>query len=230
MRTSIATSITTSLLVTLVATASASAQSFAKPPGAPPPASITAERGGDQREIRDLLRDALTARRQASLAAFARYVDTGSFPANVHKAGELNVWRDAQGRYCAAAAIIRASGKTALVDKVAADNNFIVLGDVKQGPLLDWILTSGLTQEEIALIQRPFRGTSKQPLEESGEIAGAGVVDPTMRDAEQVRLMGLYRGIQTTLTRNFNASIETAIARLMKNPTLMQRWLAETGA
>ena len=41
------------------------------------------------------------------------------------------------------------SGEHALVGKVARESNFIRLGDVKSGPLMDWMLMSGLTQEEI---------------------------------------------------------------------------------
>ena len=98
----------------------------------------------------------LIQNRAANLARFRAYQQKGSFPSNVYTGSALNVWRDEDGKLCAAATIIRASGQTALVDQTAEDDNFIRLASVTSGPMMDWILTSGLTQAELALIQRPF--------------------------------------------------------------------------
>ena len=39
--------------------------------------------------------------------------------------------------------------------QIARDNNFIRLGEVTSGPVYQWMLRSGLTIEEIALVQLP---------------------------------------------------------------------------
>ena len=64
-----------------------------------------------------------------------------------------SMFRDPSGRLCAMASLIDGSGRGDLVDEVARTNNHLRLADVHDGPLLDWMLHSGLTQEEIALVQ-----------------------------------------------------------------------------
>jgi hypothetical protein len=170
---------------------------------------------------RAALRIKLVEQRAANLARFRAYQTAGVFPSNTYELGQLNVWRDRDGHFCAAATIIRNSGQTALVDQVATDNNFIRLADVKQGPLLDWILTSGLTQEEIVAIQRPFRPVSNRPhLEPATPVA----VDPDLRTAETRRLAALYQQIDAQIVANATASLDLAVDRLMAHPDLSRRF------
>lgn len=51
--------------------------------------------------------------------------------------------------------LIWEDGEQDLVRLSAATQNGVLLGDVSEGPLLDWMLTSGLTQAEAAFIQGP---------------------------------------------------------------------------
>ena len=180
--------ITTSLLLaaTLVTSAFAGPASQPHPDHAPtgtptplalaPVADAVADAGKADRPIEPdafaapaVLRDRATVRamlavvRAHNLAAFHAYAAAGVYPSNIYTDGELNVWRDDDGHFCAAATMIRASGEIALTDRVADQTNNIKLGDVTQGPLMDWMLTSGLTQDEVALIQRPFNPVASRP-------------------------------------------------------------------
>ena len=166
---------------------------------------------------RDALRAKLIANRTKNLAAFRAYQTAGVFPSNVYTQSSLNVWRDDDGHFCAAATIIRTSGNVALVDQVAEQNNFIRLADVTQGPVMDWILTSGFTQAELVLIQRPFRPVTKPDLAK---------IDPKLRTAETARLAKLYQRIDATLVRNRKRSIELALDRLMQHPAAARALLA----
>ena len=161
---------------------------------------------------RAAVRDALIKARHRNLSAFRQYQKKGVFPSNTYSDKTLNVWRDADGHFCAAATIIRASGDVALVDRVAEQTNFIRLADVTQGPLMDWILTSGFTQEEIAAIQAPFVPVSepKQPQ----------IVDAKRRKAEDARLRATYKTVDRMLVANEKKTIEVAVDRLMKHPDL----------
>jgi hypothetical protein len=161
---------------------------------------------------RDSVRAALIRARQRNLAAFRAYQKKGVFPSNTFSDDKLNVWRDADGHFCAAATIIRASGMTELVDRVADQNNFIKLADVTQGPLMDWILTSGFTQEEIAAIQEPF-----MPIRDPQQ---PKVVDAKLRATENARLIARYKVVDRMLVRNEKKSLELAVDRLMKHPDL----------
>jgi hypothetical protein len=160
---------------------------------------------------RAAVRDALIKARHRNLSAFRQYQKKGVFPSNTFSDKTLNVWRDADGHFCAAATIIRSSD-AALVDRVAEQNNFIRLANVTQGPLMDWILTSGFTQEEIDAIQAPFVPVSepKQPQ----------IVDARRRKAEDARLRAKYKVVDRMLVANENKSLEIAVDRLMKHPDL----------
>jgi hypothetical protein len=158
---------------------------------------------------RTAVRDALVRARAANLAAFRAYQQKGVFPSNTFSDGKLNVWRDDDGHLCAAATIIDASGQHDLVARVADQTNFIRLADVKQGPLMDWILTSGFTQEEIAAIQEPF-----MPVRNNSR------VDPGLRTTENDRLRAKYAAVDKMLVANQKASLDLAVDRLMKHQQL----------
>jgi hypothetical protein len=203
---------------------------FAQPPPAAAHADVyeapNALRVAPHRTLdRASIRAALVQARTRNLAAFRSYQKAGVFPSNTMKGKKLNVWLDADGHFCAAATIIRASGDVDLVNKVAEQNNFIRLADVKQGPLMDWILTSGFTQDEIAAIQEPFMPVTREPA-----IAPAQpiLVDAKLRKAEDARLLARYKQVDKQLVKNASKSLDKATDRLMKNPTLAWALLAST--
>ena len=166
---------------------------------------------------RATLRMHLAEQRAANLARFRAYQQKGVFPSNTFKPGKLNVWLDNDGHYCAAATIIRMSGQVALVDKVAEQNNFIRLIDVKQGPVMDWILTSGFTQEEIAAIQEPMDVVTDGPSMDPEQPAP---VNARMRSVENQRLIKKYKDVDAALVKNAKASLDIAVDRLLRHQDL----------
>jgi hypothetical protein len=197
-------------LILGAATASADVAHFARPPQD----LVVATADADAPTIdRAAVRSALAQARAANLARFRAYAARGVFPSNTFENRELNVWRDHAGHLCAAATIIDVSGQHALVAHVAKDNNFIRLADVHDGPLMDWILTSGLTQDEIVAIQRPFRPVA-QPQQPD-------VVDHKLRIAEDARLRAKYASIDQMLVANEQKSLDLAVERVMKAPQLV---------
>lgn len=201
----------------------ATAGGFAAPPsaGAPMPvadraepdpgAAITRRRPALSDAARQRLRVVLTKHRDQNLRAFASYVRRGTFPHNFENDGRLNVWRDRDGHLCAAATMIFRSGAKKLVAKVARTDNFIRLADVTDGPLLDWILTSGLTHAEVVAIQEPFMGNE-------GDLP---VRD--WRTAEDARLRARYAEVQAQLAADRAASLDAAIAELALRPDLVAK-------
>ena len=94
----------------------------------------------------------LAARRTQVIAWLRDYYEAGTYPTD--DAGRpLSVFRDAQGVRCPMAEVIYRSGHADLVDAVARENNQVRLADVHAGPLHDWMLGSGLTGDEIAMVQ-----------------------------------------------------------------------------
>jgi hypothetical protein len=168
---------------------------------------------------RATVRAMLAVVRAHNLAAFHAYAAAGVYPSNIYTDGELNVWRDDDGHFCAAATMIRASGEIALTDRVAEQSSNIKLGDVTQGPLMDWMLTSGLTQDEVALIQRPFRPVAEKP---DPQLVAQARVDARKRAAETARLKKLYARIERQLARQQAKSLDAATDQLMKHPALIE--------
>jgi hypothetical protein len=176
---------------------------------------------------RDTVRAALVKARAANLGSFRVYQKTGAFPSNSYKPGKLNVWLDADGHFCAAATIIKMSGHDDLVNKVAEQNNFIRLADVKQGPLMDWILTSGFTQAELAMIQEPFMPVVREPAVAPMQPI---LVDSKLRKAEDARLRATYKKVDKQLVKAEKKSLDKATDLLMKHSDLAWQLLASQGA
>ncbi len=208
--------IAASLIAAIATTSFAAEQQFSAPP--PPVAGARADLPVQYREPRVILdratiRAKLAEQRTANLARFIAYQQGGVFPSNTFDARKLNVWMDADGHLCAAATIINASGKSDLVQQVADQSNFIRLGGVKQGPLMDWILTSGLTQDEIAAIQEPFMPVVREE----------PTIDPKLRSTETARLIKKYKQVTASIVKNQKKSLDLAVDRLMKRQDLARQ-------
>lgn len=215
-----------SLMTALTSFASAESEAprFAQPPSAPDLARVD---GNDLAPVRladrAKLRAKLAANRAANLQRFRDYQNKGVFPNNTYTPGKANVWLDEDGNFCAAATIIRSSGQFWLVDDIAQHDNFIKLGEVTSGPLMSWILTSGLTQAEIAAIQEPFEPVTDEPGEPSWQ--DPRIVDNRLRVREDARLRAKYQQVERQIVKNAAASLDAATDRLMKHPALARQLL-----
>ena len=196
------------------ATPSAPVQSFATPPSAVQPAAVDADI--------DLqaLRAELGKRRQQHLKQLLAYANAGEFPQNTVSNGPINVFIDDAGHVCAAANLIRLDGYGDLVKKTAQDDNFIVLSTVTKGPLMDWMLASGFTQEEIAEIQEPYMpiGDLDPSLVEPPEPHFAAA--PLSAQLEKERVQKVLRSVHAKLSANSEKSLYLAVQRLADKPTL----------
>ena len=156
------------------------------------------------------VRKALEKRRAKNLAAFRAYRNAGVYPRNSVRFGPLNVWIDAQGRLCAAATMIDKDGKHDLVVEIGKTDNQIRLMNVTEGPLLDWMMTSGFTIEEIDRIQMPTVGYESWQQE---------------RDwvAEEARLRKEYAATDAWLVKHAKTGLDLAVERLLQNRDLAWR-------
>ncbi len=168
----------------------------------------------------DALRAVLVKQRAVNLKRFDEYRRKRVYPHNNYAPGQLNVWKDYDGHLCAIATLVHRSGNDDLVDATANDRNFVKLADVTSGPLVDWILTSGLTQEEAVMIQ--------QPTEEEVEAEEQERLRAIRR--EDRRLAKNYIAVERALKepRIADAGLDVAVARLVARPELAAQLLATT--
>ena len=183
----------------------AGAGDFARPPEAPHMIRLEVPA-----PTRDDVRKALVARRDHNLAAFRAYRKGGVYPHNFVRSGPLNVWMDREGHLCAAATMIDKDGKHDLVKDTADKTNALRLLDVTEGPLMDWMLTSGFTIEEIDRIQAPMVYPDLS-------------TDPTWREAEDARLRKDYAATDAWLVKHAKAGLDSAVTRLMAHPDLARK-------
>lgn len=118
----------------------------------------------------------LAAHRAEMIEWLRDYYEAGQYPTDA--AGmPLSVFKDDKGVRCPMAELIYRSGHADLVDAVAKENNQVRLADVKEGPLHDWMLASGLTGDEIAMVQGAMEVDYSWMNQESQEtILARGVV------------------------------------------------------
>ncbi len=164
------------------------------------------------------LRKELAAQRKLNLARLHRYRVKRIYPHNTYEAEKmLNVWTDAEGHLCAVATLMDKAGLHDLVASTAEDDNFVRVADVTSGPLLDWVLGSGFTQEEIVMIQQP-NWEEEQRAERSARRAFKRAIK-----REDARLEKNYIAIERALKQRViaDAGLDLAVARLEKHPELV---------
>ena len=94
----------------------------------------------------------LAGRRAQMIAWLHDYMEAGQYPTD--DAGlPRSVFVDSKGIRCPMAELIWRSGHQDLVDAVAREHNEVRLADVHEGPLVAWMEGSGLTRDEINLVQ-----------------------------------------------------------------------------
>jgi hypothetical protein len=191
-----------SFLAVILAAGTAGAHDFARPP--------QARRLPLPMVDRAAVKKALVERREHNLAAFRTYRKAGVYPHNFVRPGPLNVWRDEEGHLCAAATMIDRDGQHALVAKIAETQNALRLLDVTEGPVMDWMLTSGLTIEEIDRIQLPMQRPDEGGIEQ-------------WRAQEDARLSKAYAETDAWLVKHADEGLESAVTRLMQHPLLAKK-------
>ena len=172
------------------------------------------------------LRKALGEERATNLARFHAYRKQRVYPHNTYQQGMLNVWRDSDAHLCAIATLVHLDGLDDLVDTLATHDNYVRTADITGGPLLDWVLTSGLTQEEVVMIQQPSEA-DVEAMEREARAEQRRIKRWLAR--EDKRLAGVYKTVETTLKteRIADAGLDLATARLAEHPELAELLLSK---
>jgi hypothetical protein len=104
-------------------------------------------------------RQQLLATRHLQMRRLAAYRDRGLFPLNEGQAiHAVPIFVDRHDTACAVGQLMRWSGWQQAVADIQELNNLVYVPDAHHTSLASWILTSGLTLEEAALIQPAYGG------------------------------------------------------------------------
>ena len=155
----------------------------------------------------------LAARRAQMIGWLREYREAGLYPTDA--AGRVaSGFVGVNGVRCPMAELLHKSGRDDLVAAVARDNNTVRLADVHDGPLYDWMLSSGLTLDEINMVQGIARidyGWMNREI----QIEGANVI---LAGKAQVR--GKIESVETALRDNTGTSLAIATKRLPAKRTV----------
>lgn len=153
----------------------------------------------------------LRARRTTQIERVVRYRARGVFPRNRDFEGlRIPYFVDDRGVACAVANLMIQDGLQAEVDRIARANNHVRVMDVTEGALVDWVVGSGLTQEEAARIQPgyDFMRPPATPFPiETPE-------DPAI--VERQRIQRHLAEVIGELRRNTETSLATAVERFQR--------------
>jgi hypothetical protein len=149
-------------------------------------------------------RRTLADHRKEQITRLHDYAIAGVFPENpVASSPPVHMFKDPQGRRCAVANLIHLDGLDDVVDRMVVEHNDVVVADQDSGPLHDWVLTSGLTNEEVRRIQGAGFGGM-----------GFGDAKAAKRVAEQMATQDRLAAIEKELVEATDASVEIALGRL----------------
>jgi hypothetical protein len=178
-----------------LAARAANANGFAKPPGGKPGSSSL-----------DAWRNALGAARSREIARLRTYRNHGRFPHNHRILGRTPTFIDERGVPCAVGYLMQQSGARDLASTIARTDNNVYIEYIADGPALEWILHSGLTQEECATIQPSYRWRDPYyPVRPP---------PPPTDDEERQMLIGHFRAVERQLLDQTKTSLDVALERL----------------
>ncbi|MFK7927225.1 MAG: hypothetical protein AB8H79_03505 [Myxococcota bacterium] len=152
----------------------------------------------------------LRQQRQAKMARLQAYSNQGVFPEDPTADGFFHSFLDLNGTPCAVADLMWNSGAVDLVQQTAATQNDVVLSEVADGPLVDWMLTSGLTREEVAVIQEPGFNARMMEMPDPIEVP----LDVQAQQVEQRRIRAHLQAALMLLQADTESSIAKAMSRL----------------
>ncbi|QDT01460.1 hypothetical protein [Adhaeretor mobilis] len=101
----------------------------------------------------------LAKQRAQQIARLRVYQQRGLFPQNEYDTQcALPIFVDSDNTACAVGHLMRMSGWEKEVELIARTNNLVYVPDVQAGPIVEWVVESGLTLEEAALVQPGYEG------------------------------------------------------------------------
>ncbi len=104
------------------------------------------------------LSPALKKQRQSNLNTLHTYWTNGVFPVNDQHQNRQPYFIDKFNTYCAVGYLMKMNGADNMARQIQNKQNFSYLFDISHPQLMDWVSKSGLTLDELALIQPGYGG------------------------------------------------------------------------
>jgi len=150
-------------------------------------------------------------RRAALVEELRRYIDAGRYPINDVALDATPIFVDRRGHRCAVAALLEATGRHVLVERIAARRNLDRVHDLASEPgLAEWLDEHGLRLDEAARIQPAYHAhLAAEWAPTVSVVAGAHAGGTEDAGAEAVLTVGARAGIR----RNVRGSDDSGSSR-----------------
>jgi hypothetical protein len=87
---------------------------------------------------------------------FANYRNAGNFPINYYRPERIPVFIDEHGTHCAVGYLMQETGNEEMAQRIATNDNYVWVKDLNDSGVPAWQEWSGLSFEELALIQGAY--------------------------------------------------------------------------
>ncbi len=102
--------------------------------------------------------------RSKNLNTLHRYMKTGIFPINNQHQNRQPYFIDDNNIFCAVGYLMQQSGAEAIAQEIKRTQNFNYLIDIQHPDLMNWVASSGLSLDELVLIQPGYSNGSIPPV------------------------------------------------------------------
>lgn len=96
------------------------------------------------------------AQRTSLINELEVYKNRGLFPQNYYRLERIPVFIDEHGTHCAVGHLLQFSGYDHIAQRIAKTDNYIWVKDIKDQDVIEWQIQSGLTFEELKIIQGAY--------------------------------------------------------------------------
>lgn len=159
----------------------------------------------------------LVLQRALQLDRLHRYACNRTFPRNLdYPHQRMPYFVDDIGTRCAVGELMWRSGQQQAVRDIAQANNQVRVMQVSRGPLVEWVLRSGLLQEECALIQPTYEYYFVQLEQERQRVQGHLLAVEARLRAQSARSLG------EALRRRLDRAIDVGRLTLKDAPVLIE--------
>jgi hypothetical protein len=182
----------------------------------PSPTPTRSEPTASEPSARDFARARLAVHRVQQIERLGEYASRGEFPHNYAKAPSAHIFRDDAGRLCAVANLVHQDGRDDLVDATVRARNDLAVADVHDGPMLEWILGSGLTQEELVRVQLPAPVVMRPPPKPAKQadplVARAAAEEARMKEAVVRHIEQVQAALRADTEKSLDAAADRYLA------------------
>ena len=102
-------------------------------------------------------------KRKKHIESLQKYLNRGLFPQNIKFSRRKPIFVDEKNTHCAVAYLLKKDEEYNIIDEITHLHNYDYISDMNSKSLNQWVMKSGLTFEEVQMIQPSYRWRDDPP-------------------------------------------------------------------